>query len=129
VIDYESVVWTLFSVKVCRWNRIGVEGGCQKVSTFSGHPLLKYTFAAETPFTDDTPPFSRHALENEVSRVHPKCVDLPSAKISEYFGSSVFNEEAMRMFLTEDAYFAVRQAIHHGAHGSTGSWPIRWPAA
>jgi glutamine synthetase len=41
-------------------------------------------------------------------------VETPSAKISEYFGTNVFNEEAMRMFLTEDAYFAVRQAIQEG---------------
>lgn len=61
-----------------------------------------------------TPRFRQHALENVLSRA-PKAVDLPTAKISEYFGSSVFNEDAMRMFLTEDAYFAVRQAIHLGS--------------
>ncbi|MBL7953690.1 MAG: glutamine synthetase III [Flavobacteriales bacterium] len=61
-----------------------------------------------------TPRFRQHALENVLSRA-PKAVELPTAKISEYFGSSVFNEDAMRMFLTEDAYFAVRQAIHLGS--------------
>lgn len=61
-----------------------------------------------------TPRFRHHALENVLSRA-PKPVEMPSAKISEYFGSSVFNEDAMRMFLTEDAYFAVRQAIHQGS--------------
>jgi len=61
-----------------------------------------------------TPRFRHHALENVLSRA-PKIVEMPSAKISEYFGSSVFNEDAMRMFLTEDAYFAVRQAIHQGS--------------
>jgi glutamine synthetase len=35
-------------------------------------------------------------------------------RISEFFGANVFNEEAMRMFLTEEAYFAVRQAMTHG---------------
>lgn len=61
-----------------------------------------------------TPRFRHHALENVLSRA-PKPVEMPSAKISEYFGSNVFNEDAMRMFLTEDAYFAVRQAIHQGS--------------
>ncbi|MFZ1694876.1 MAG: glutamine synthetase III, partial [Flavobacteriales bacterium] len=41
-------------------------------------------------------------------------VDPPSQKISEYFGAHVFGEDAMRMFLTEDAWYAVRQAIQHG---------------
>ena len=44
----------------------------------------------------------------------PRFSDPPAQKISEYFGSNVFNEDAMRMFLTEDAWFAVRQAIHQG---------------
>jgi len=60
-----------------------------------------------------TPRFRHHALENVLNRV-PMSVETPVAKISEYFGSNVFNEDAMRMFLTEDAWFAVRQAIHQG---------------
>ncbi len=61
-----------------------------------------------------TPHLRSKALADVLDR-RPKPVDLPSHRISEYFGSSVFNEEAMRMFLTEDAYFAVRQAIHQGS--------------
>ncbi|HNE81125.1 MAG TPA: glutamine synthetase III, partial [Flavobacteriales bacterium] len=53
------------------------------------------------------------ALEDALGR-RPKHVEPPSSRISEYYGSSVFNEEAMRMFLTEDAYLAVRQAMHQG---------------
>lgn len=60
-----------------------------------------------------TPHLRAKALADVLDR-RPKHVELPSHRISEYFGSSVFNEEAMRMFLTEDAYFAVRQAIHQG---------------
>ena len=61
-----------------------------------------------------TPHLRSKALADVLDR-RPKHVELPSQRISEYFGSSVFNEEAMRMFLTEDAYFAVRQAIHQGS--------------
>jgi glutamine synthetase len=60
-----------------------------------------------------TPHLRAKALADVLDR-RPNIVDPPSHRISEYFGSSVFNEEAMRMFLTEDAYFAVRQAIHQG---------------
>ncbi|MEZ4739442.1 MAG: glutamine synthetase III [Flavobacteriales bacterium] len=59
-------------------------------------------------------PHIRHkALEAVLGRV-PQFDEAPPAKVSEFFGSNVFNEDAMRMFLTEDAYFAVRQAIHQG---------------
>ena len=53
------------------------------------------------------------AIEDVLGRV-PNHTDAPSAKVSDFFGANVFNEDAMRMFLTEDAYFAVRQAIHQG---------------
>ena len=62
----------------------------------------------------NTPRFRQQALESVMNRA-PKVVEMPTAKISEYFGSNVFNEDAMRMFLTEDAWFAVRQAIHQGS--------------
>ena len=61
----------------------------------------------------NTPHIRHKALENVLGRV-PKHTEAPAAKVSDYFGASVFNEDAMRMFLTEDAYFAVRQAIHQG---------------
>ena len=44
----------------------------------------------------------------------PKFSDPPAQKISEYFAEHVFNEDAMRMFLTEEAWLAVRQAVQHG---------------
>jgi glutamine synthetase len=53
------------------------------------------------------------ALADVLDR-RPKHTDAPGLRISEFFGTNVFNEEAMRMFLTEDAWFAVRQAIHQG---------------
>ncbi len=61
-----------------------------------------------------TPHIRAKALSTLLDR-RPKHSEAPSQRISEFFGSSVFNEEAMRMFLTEDAYFAVRQAIHQGS--------------
>lgn len=45
----------------------------------------------------------------------PRFQEAPSDKISDYFGESVFNEDAMRKFLTEDAYLAVRKAIYQSA--------------
>ncbi|MBK6341412.1 MAG: glutamine synthetase III [Flavobacteriales bacterium] len=60
-----------------------------------------------------TPQIRIKALEDVLNRA-PRFVDPPSQKISEYFGANVFGEDAMRMFLTEDAWYAVRQAMHHG---------------
>jgi len=50
----------------------------------------------------------------DVMHRHPRHTEAPSMKISDYFGESVFNEDAMRRFLTEDAWYAVRQAVHQG---------------
>lgn len=60
-----------------------------------------------------TPHLRAKALESVLDR-EPRHIELPSHRISDYFGSNVFNEESMRMFLTEDAYYAVRQAIDQG---------------
>lgn len=60
-----------------------------------------------------TPHLRAKALESVLDR-EPRHTDAPSHRISDYFGSNVFNEESMRMFLTEDAYYAVRQAIDQG---------------
>ncbi|MBL0036056.1 MAG: glutamine synthetase III [Flavobacteriales bacterium] len=59
-------------------------------------------------------PHLRSKAQEDVLNREPKPVEPPSMRISEYFGANVFNEEAMRMFLTEEAYFAVRQAMTHG---------------
>jgi glutamine synthetase len=60
-----------------------------------------------------TPQLRLKALEDVLDRT-PRFTDPPGARISDYFGAHVFNEDAMRMFLTEEAYYAVRQAIQHG---------------
>lgn len=60
-----------------------------------------------------TPHFRAKALEDVLAR-QPRFADASAQKISEYFGENVFNEDAMRMFLTEDAFYAVRQAITDG---------------
>lgn len=41
--------------------------------------------------------------------------DVPSTKISSFFGSNVFNEKAMRDYLSEDAYLSVKAAIQSGS--------------
>jgi glutamine synthetase len=41
-------------------------------------------------------------------------VKLPSNRISEYFGSNVFNDEAMRKYLSEEAYLSVKASIESG---------------
>ncbi|MBS1568116.1 MAG: glutamine synthetase III [Bacteroidetes bacterium] len=61
-----------------------------------------------------TPPNLRGKALHDVLGRLPKPVTRPSNRISDYFGTNVFNEGAMRMFLTEDAYRAVRSAIDRG---------------
>jgi glutamine synthetase len=53
------------------------------------------------------------ALHDVLGRL-PKPVTRPSNRISDYFGTNVFNDGTMRMFLTHDAYEAVRSAIDRG---------------
>jgi len=60
-----------------------------------------------------TPRNRAKAIEEVMSR-QPKFSEPPSQKISDYFGANVFNDDAMRMFLTEEAWYAVRQASLHG---------------
>jgi glutamine synthetase len=50
-----------------------------------------------------TPLLRAKALEDVLGR-RPQLVEPPAPKISEYFAANVFNEDAMRMFLTEEAY-------------------------
>ena len=61
-----------------------------------------------------TPLLRAKALEDVLGR-RPQLVEPPAPKISDYFAANVFNEDAMRMFLTEEAWYAVRQASQHGA--------------
>ena len=60
-----------------------------------------------------TPKIRMKALEDVLNRA-PRFTEAPSHKISEFFGANVFNEDAMPMFLTEEAWYAVRQATQHG---------------
>ena len=53
------------------------------------------------------------ALEHLNDRV-PVKVTAPAAKISDYYGMNVFNNDAMHKFLPKDAYKAVRNAIETG---------------
>lgn len=53
------------------------------------------------------------ALEKVSNRQSIK-VTAPSAKVSDYFNSRVFNDAAMKNFLDKEAYDAVIQAIKHG---------------
>ncbi len=53
------------------------------------------------------------ALEIAQSRPAVK-VTTPSSKVSDYYGTNVFNREAMQKFLQRDAYKAVMAAIEHG---------------
>ena len=41
--------------------------------------------------------------------------DIPSEPISSFFGENVFNEKAMRDYLSEDAYLSVKAAIQSGS--------------
>lgn len=57
--------------------------------------------------------FRFKALEDVLDR-QPKQTEGPSERISEYFGDDVFNEISMREYLTEEAYYSVKQAIDEG---------------
>ncbi len=59
-------------------------------------------------------PQMRHQAFTELLSRTPRFAEAPAPRISDYFGSQVFGEDAMRKFLTEDAYYAVRQAMTHG---------------
>lgn len=54
------------------------------------------------------------ALEKVLSRV-PVEVELPSDKASDFFGKNVFGKDAMRQYLTEEAYESVMKAIETGS--------------
>ncbi|MEM9921885.1 MAG: glutamine synthetase III [Bacteroidota bacterium] len=41
--------------------------------------------------------------------------EVPSEKISSFFGANVFNERAMREYLSEDSYLSVKAAIQSGS--------------
>lgn len=54
------------------------------------------------------------AVEKTLER-EPVTVDTPSHRISDYFGELVFNQKAMRQFLSEGAYKSVNDAINYGS--------------
>jgi len=53
------------------------------------------------------------ALESITERV-PRKADIPTGKISDYFGELTFNDAAMREYLTREAYDKVMNAINFG---------------
>ena len=59
-------------------------------------------------------PYLRSKAMQEVLSRRAHLSTEASPKISDYFGESVFNEDAMRKFLTEEAYYAVGQAVQEG---------------
>lgn len=54
------------------------------------------------------------ALETSNGRI-PVRVASPSEKISDYYGSNVFNKDAMQKYLPKDAFKAVMAAVESGA--------------
>ena len=53
------------------------------------------------------------ALETVLNRT-PKEVELPSTKVSEFFGENVFGLDAMREYLSEEAFTSVKAAMEQG---------------
>jgi glutamine synthetase len=53
------------------------------------------------------------ALETVLNRT-PQHVTLPSTKVSEFFGENVFGFDAMREYLSEEAFNSVRAAMEQG---------------
>ncbi len=56
--------------------------------------------------------FRSHALQQTANRKPVKVEELDRKSI--IFGSNVFNDKAMRQFLTPEAYKAVQSAVQHG---------------
>ncbi len=54
------------------------------------------------------------ALEDVLKRT-PQHTEAPSVKISDFFGQNVFDQRAMREYLTDDAYDSVMEAMEFGA--------------
>lgn len=54
------------------------------------------------------------ALEETISR-QPVIVEPPAGNVTNYFGEMVFGKDAMRQFLSSDAYNSVIDAIERGA--------------
>ena len=59
------------------------------------------------------------ALEQTMGR-KPKNFKAPEARVSEYFGSHVFNIKAMREYMTSEAFKAVVDAMENGSKISRG---------
>ena len=53
------------------------------------------------------------ALEDVLER-KPIHVEAPSHKVSDFYGDSVFNNDAMREYLTEEAFYGVKEAMVEG---------------
>ena len=53
------------------------------------------------------------ALEETIGR-KPQHFEAPATRVSEYFGSRVFNRKAMREYMTSEAYKAVVDAMDNG---------------
>tara|TARA_Y100000385_G_scaffold291720_1_gene371737 strand:+ start:17027 stop:19219 length:2193 start_codon:yes stop_codon:yes gene_type:complete len=53
------------------------------------------------------------ALEETIGR-KPQHFEAPATRVSEYFGSRVFNRKAMREYMTSEAYKAVADAMDNG---------------
>jgi len=54
------------------------------------------------------------AIENRIDLLPDDFAEQESASIVSYFGQNVFNDEAMRRFLPENAYLSVKAAIQSG---------------
>lgn len=54
------------------------------------------------------------AIENRIDLLPDDFSEAESASIASYFGQNVFNDDAMRRFLPENAYLSVKAAIQSG---------------
>jgi glutamine synthetase len=48
-------------------------------------------------------------------------VKLPNKRISEYYGENVFTEDTMKKYLSEDAFYGVKEAINAGTKIDRGT--------
>ncbi|TVR76386.1 MAG: glutamine synthetase type III [Chitinophagaceae bacterium] len=56
----------------------------------------------------------RFSAISKIADRNPVTVKIPSERISDYFGSNVFDDESMRKFMPEDVYKSVKSSIRLG---------------
>ena len=55
-----------------------------------------------------------HSIQTIFNRIPAENLDVPSRKISDFFGQNVFNEQTIKKYLSDDKYREIQLVIHSG---------------